>query len=260
MSTPVLLSESLNDATTLLTLNRPEKRNALSIELLTALCEQLDQLAADSTQRAVILRGAGPVFCAGLDLREAADLTLAEQSAELVARTLRTICESPLVTIAAAHKSAMAGGAGLLCCCDFAIASDDLQIGFPEVRRGLIPALVAAVLSDRVPANDLRELLLRGHSIAAERALQIGLLRQVVPTDQLLASAVRLSNEILLGAPDAVRITKQLSRELAGQSLRERLAIALRYHVLARSSAEAAEGIAAFLERRSPTWMTPDQP
>jgi methylglutaconyl-CoA hydratase len=255
-----LLSESLNDATTLLTLNRPEKRNAMSIELLTALCEQFDLLAADAARRVVILCGAGPVFCAGLDLREAADAKLAEQSAELVARTFRTICESPLVTIAAAHKSAMAGGAGLLCCCDFAIASDDLQIGFPEVRRGLIPALVAAVLSNRLPANVLRELLLIGQPITAERALQWGLVRQIVSANQLLDAALGLGRELLLGAPEAVRRTKRLLSELSDQPLSERLSKALQHHLLARSSAEAAEGISAFLEHRVPEWTQSSEP
>ncbi len=122
MSDRVLTMEQLGDAIVVLTLNRPERRNALSIELMDALCETLEAFAAQEQFRVVILRGAGSVFCAGLDLDEAAQAELSERSAMCVSRTFQTLSDFPQVTIAAAHGAAYAGGAGLMACCDFVVA------------------------------------------------------------------------------------------------------------------------------------------
>jgi methylglutaconyl-CoA hydratase len=249
--TPPLVIESHTDAIAVLALNRPERRNALTVELMETLCKTFAELAADSERRVVILRGAGPAFCAGLDLIEAADPALAEQSAECVARLLTTILESPLVTIAVAHGAAYAGGAGILSACDFAIAADDLRISFPEVRRGLVPALVSVVLQDRLRDADVRKLLLLGEAIDANRAKEIGLVHRVVPADCVLDEARLLAETILLGAPNAVRLTKRLLRSTDHSA---RFAAALEVHKLARSSDEAREGIAAFREKREPKW------
>ncbi|MFM9960282.1 MAG: enoyl-CoA hydratase/isomerase family protein [Planctomycetaceae bacterium] len=254
MSDPVLLVECPDDATALLTLNRPERRNALTIELMEELCQTLDALATEPRRRLVILNGAGPAFCAGLDLQESADLKVAELGAEWVARTLQTLSQSPLVTIVAAHGAAFAGGAGLLACCDFAIGTPELRIAFPEVRRGLVPALVGAILQDRLRDADLRELFFIGEPIAAEKAQAIGLVQRIVPTDRLLDEAQALAATILLGAPEAIRQTKRLLQELRSTAPSQRLAQALDFHKRARSSEEAREGIAAFFEHRTPNW------
>ena len=255
MTEPVLLVERPDESTALLTLNRPERRNALSMELMDALCDTLDMLAAEPKRRVVILRGAGPAFCSGLDLQESADPSIAERSAKCVARTFQTLSESPLVTIAAAHGAAFAGGAGLLACCDFAIGAEDLRISFPEVRRGLIPALVAAVLLDRLRDSDLRELFFVAEPVSAEKALAMRLLNQIVPADGLLDAARALAATILQGAPQALRESKRLLRELRAQVPSQRLRLALECHQQAREGAEAQEGIAAFLERRTPNWL-----
>ena len=254
MNSGILLTERLNDSTTLLTLNRTERRNALTIELMEAICGEFNVLAAQVDQRVVILRGAGPAFCSGLDLNEAAEADLAEHSANAVARLFETVTHSPLVTIAAAHGAAYAGGAGLLASCDFAVAAEDLKIAFPEVRRGLIPALVAALLKDRVREGDARELFLAGEPITADRAYAIGLINRVVPTDNVLDEACALALTILKGAPEAVRQTKRLLRELRPTELSQLLAHALKSHRRARAGDEAAEGLAAFLDHREPDW------
>lgn len=254
MTSSVLLSEDLDDATVLLTLNRPERRNALTIELMEALCHKLEALALEPQRRVVILCGAGSAFCTGLDLIEAADVDLAEQSAECVARTFEAILRSPLICIAATQGAALAGGAGLLACCDLAIASEDLWISFPEVRRGLVPALVATVLRDRIRDRDLRELMFVADPIDAQRALAMGLINQVVPPDRLLLEAHLLAAKILKGAPDAVRQTKKLLRELSGADPSELFAQALAVHKEARRSNEASEGLAAFKAKREPNW------
>ncbi len=254
MPSPVLIVEQPDDATAVLTLNRPERRNALSIELMESLCQALDWLSAEARRRVVLLRGAGPVFCAGLDLVEAAETDAAEQGAHWVARTLQTVADTPLVTVAAAHGGAYAGGAGLVACCDFVVAADDLRIGFPEVRRGLVPALVTAVLRERLRAGDLREMMLLGEPIDAHRALSMGLVHRVVPADRLLPEARQLAATVLKGAPDAVRQTKRLLCESRRADFGALLPKAMEFHKRARLSDEAHEGLAAFRERREPRW------
>jgi methylglutaconyl-CoA hydratase len=254
MSDNVLSIEQIDDAIVLLTLNRPERRNALSIELMDALCQTLEAFATQEQFRVVILRGAGKVFCAGLDLDEAAEPELSERSAMCVARMYQTLCDYPQVTIAAVHGAAYAGGAGLMACCDFVIASDDLKVCFPEVRRGLVPALATVALGARMRDGDRRELLLLGEPVDARRAHDMGLLDRVVPADQHMATVKEIAATILKGAPHAVQQTKRLLKELAPVDRRHQFARALEIHSRARHGDEAREGLAAFHERREPNW------
>ena len=254
MSAGVLTVERPDEATAVLTLNRPHRRNALTIEMLEALCQALEELAMEPRRRVVIFRGAGPAFCSGLDLDEAAQAELAEQSAMCVARTFRTVAGFPLITVAAVHGAAYAGGAGLMACCDFIVAADDLRICFPEVRRGLVPALAAAVLHGRLRDGDLRGLLLLAEPIDAQRALHMGLVDRVVRADQLMATAQAIAAAVLQGGPQAVRRTKRLLRQLDAPDCQQLFAAALEFHTQARLSGEAEEGIAAFRQHRDPYW------
>ncbi len=238
------------------TLNRPEKRNALCIALMQQLCAQVEQLASESSVRVLILQGAGPVFSAGLDLAEASNPELVQFSAECVARSLALLRSTPLITIAAAHGGAFAGGAGLMAACDIAIGTSDLKIGFPEARRGLLPALVCAVMSPKVREGDLRDLFLVGESIDAARAQQIGLLQRVVDPSRLAECAMDVAQSILAGGPQTIAATKLLLNQTympAASFSPEHL---LEVHLGARRSSEATEGLAAFLEKRLPNWMT----
>lgn len=254
MTAPFVLVESLELGISIATLNRPERRNALNIALMCELCEAVQSLAADPRERVVILRGAGPAFCAGLDLQEAADPRLIDSSADCVKRLLHTVRETSLITICAAHGGAIAGGAGLMAACDLAVVADDLKLGFPEVRRGLVPALVSTVLSGKLRDGDLRELFLLGELITAPRALQIGLVQRVVPAPQVQVEAQRLARTILLGGPESVRQTKRLLNLHAHLEADERVEQFIASHLQARRSEEAREGTAAFLEKRSPNW------
>lgn len=251
-----LIVEPYGEAATIVTLNRPQRRNALSVELLEALCRVLEALAGHPEQRVMILRGAGPVFCAGLDLHEAAQPEAAEHCAAGVARALTALTGSPLVLIAAVHGAAYAGGAGLMAACDLVVAADGVRIGFPEVRRGLVPALVSVVLEERIRRSDVRQLFLLGEPIDAVTALAMGLVHRLVPADQVLAEAQRMADQVLLGAPEAVRHTKRLLQELASPTHDHRFARALEHHTRARLSAEAQEGLAAFQQHRPPQWPT----
>jgi len=241
----------------LLTLNRPQRRNALSIALMSQLVEHLEKMASDGRTRVVILQGEGPVFSAGLDLAEAQDTKLVHSSAEWVARTLSTLRYSTLVSIAALHGGAYAGGAGIVAACDMAVAADNSHIGFPEARRGLLPALICDVLRTKIREGDLSELFLAGEPISALRAHAIGLVQRVVPVEQLLATAIGLAQAVLAGGPETIRNTKQLLRHAYGHARRpsDQASISIDEHLKARFSEEATEGLRAFLEKRPPAWI-----
>lgn len=237
----------------ILSLDRPERRNALSIALLAALVHELDSLQSRGTARVVILRGEGPVFSSGLDLHEAADDALVEESARHVSAALHALRRSPLISIAAVQGGAYAGGAGLMAACDMAVGADDARIGFPEVRRGIIPALVTDVLRSKVRSGDLAELFIVGEPIDAPRAREIGLLQRVVPAERVVHEALEMAAGILAGGPRTVEHTKAILRSAydrpdgaAGSPIAE--------HLAGRRGAEALEGLRAFREKRPPAW------
>jgi methylglutaconyl-CoA hydratase len=249
----VLTSEK-DALTAIVTLNRPERRNALTIELLTELTAALEQMSADPRKRILILRGEGKAFCAGLDLQETTLLEKAHRSAEMVGRTLLAISQTRLITIAQVHGAATAGGAGLMSACDFVIAAERTKIGYPEGRRGLVAGLVMTFLRRQLRERHIRELLFTGELIDAERAREIGLVNRVVPREELENETDRLISSIRQNAPNALANTKKLIEELWSSSVQQDIERALRHHMEARESAEAKEGISAFLEKRPPDW------
>jgi methylglutaconyl-CoA hydratase len=248
----VLVEEK--DRTTIVTLNRPERRNALTIELMSELADALDKTSADPQKRVLVLRGAGQAFCAGLDLQETTVVEKAHRSAEIVAKTLLAISQTRLITIAQVHGAAVAGGAGLMSACDFVVAAQRTKIGYPETTRGLVAGLVMTFLRRQLRERDLRELLFTGDLISAERAHEIGLVNRVVSPNELENETQKIVAAVLQNAPAALASTKRLIEELWSSSVKQDLETALRHHMEARESAEAKEGIAAFLEKRPPNW------
>jgi methylglutaconyl-CoA hydratase len=243
------------DGITILTLNRPAKRNALNAALMEACSAAFEALAQDRTQRVIILRGEGAAFCSGLDLEEIFMGTSHETIARLVARLLRAVYQVPQVTIASVHGAAIAGGAGLMSACDVVLATPDTRIGYPEVKRGLVAALVMALLRRQVPDRNARELLLLGDLISAERAREMGLVNRVVAEGELAQETLMLARKVLRGAPVAIAHTKKVLDELCPASFDQELDQALLHHLSGRASSEAGEGIAAFLEKRNPNWQ-----
>jgi methylglutaconyl-CoA hydratase len=251
---PVVLIEKDSPQITVVTLNRPERRNALTLELLAELRAAITVASEQPEQRVLILRGAGAAFCTGLDLKEAADTTKAHAIAEMVANTLIAISQTRLVMIAAVHGAAVAGGAGIMSACDFVVAAEGTKIGYPEVRRGLVAGLVMTFLRRQVGERNMRELLFGGELFDTARAKEIGLVNRVVGPDGMMSEARKFAASVLQGAPGAVRQTKRLVEELWWRSVKEDVDLALKYHMQARESADAREGIAAFNEKRKPNW------
>lgn len=251
---PNVLVEKQSPQMTTLTLNRPERRNALTIDLMVELVAAIETAGADRTQRILILRGAGKAFCTGLDLSEVGEPGKAHRSAEMVAKMLLTVSQTRLITIAVVHGAAVAGGAGIMSACDFAIAVERTKFGYPEAKRGLVAGLVMTFLRRQLRERDIRELLFAGELFDAHRAEEIGLINRVVPPNELEAEVQKLTASILQGAPGALASSKRLLEELWATSVPADLDVALSHHLEARESPEAKEGIAAFLEKRPPNW------
>ena len=173
----------------------------------------------------------------------------------MVANTLIAISQTPLITIAAVHGAAVAGGAGIMSACDFVVAAERTKIGYPEVRRGLVAGLVMTFLRRQVGERNMRELLFGSELIDVARAREIGLVNRVVPPDDLMSEAQKFADSVLQGAPGALAQTKRLVDELWWHSVKEDVDLALKYHMGARESSEAREGIAAFNEKRTPNWV-----
>src|SRR3954463_10156684 len=217
----VVLVERESPQISVVTLNRPERRNALTLELLTELCGAISVASEEPEQRVIIFRGAGAAFCTGLDLKEAADQTKAHATAEMVANTLVAISQTRLITIAAVHGAAVAGGAGMMSACDYVVAAERTKIGYPEVRRGLVAGLVMTFLRRQLRERDIRELLLGGELVDAKRALDMGLVNRVVSRDNVDSEALAFANLVLQGAPNAVIQTKRLIEELWSTPVKE---------------------------------------
>ena len=246
-----------------MTLDRPDRRNALSRAMIAALSDGLDQVAAESGPRVVVLAGAGPVFCAGMDLKEATDpgaSAEAEQQAvddtRAIAHLIDQVHRFPRPTIAAVHGDALAGGAGLALACDLVVMADSARLGYPEVRRGLVAAVVMHDLVRQVGDRRARELLLTGAPIDAATAERWGLVNRVVPADRCRDAALELARTLLGSAPRALATTKRLLDEATGRPGDLRGAAAVSAAV--RVGDEASEGMLAFLEKREPRWgVTP---
>ena len=250
---PVVIIEKRSPKITIVTLNRPERRNALTIELLMELTAAIKETAADVNRRVLILRGAGPTFCTGLDLKATSPV---HATAEMVAKTLITLSQTRLITIAAVHGTVVAGGAGIMSACDFVVAAEGTKIGYPEVRRGLVAGLVMTFLRRQVGERNMRELLLGSELIDVERAREMGLVNSIVAEGDLMTKAQKFASSVLQGEPGALAQTKKLIEELWSSSVKEDVDLALKYHVQARESDEAREGIAAFNEKRPPKWIS----
>jgi methylglutaconyl-CoA hydratase len=250
-----LITSSLSDAVLTLTLDRAEKRNALSAELVSALVVALDEAAADDRVRSIVLAAAGPAFSAGADL----DALRAMQSAsteenladsERLAGLFDRIYRHPKPIIAKVAGPAVAGGCGLAAACDIAIASTDARFGLTEVRLGFVPAIVSVILRRRLGDAALRELALRGHLIRADEAARIGLITRAVPPELLDVEVDALAREMAAEtSATAVALTKRLLADLPGMGFAEGLSYASRLNALARTTDDCKAGVAAFLER-----------
>jgi methylglutaconyl-CoA hydratase len=252
-----ILTKSENGVKTI-TLNRPDKRNALSPMLIEELTQALHE-AENCDCGVVILTGSGPSFCSGLDMEHLATMnaqTPQEQrlDSENMAHVLRTLYDFPKPIIAAVNGPAIAGGMALATIPDFTLAVPEAKFGYTEVRVGFIPAIVASFLIRQVGELRTRELLLSGKILKAQEALQLGLVTQLVEHGDLLPSAHALAQTLLLNSPQAMQAVKRLLAKHAKRRLDEELADGIEANSQQRSTEDFKEGVKAFLERRRAEW------
>jgi len=242
-------------------LNRPEKRNALSRSMIDGLAQAFDDLHRQKSIQAVILTGAGSAFCSGMDLREMHETSLVDDpldqwraDAEQYRDLVETMLRFPKPIVAAVGGPAAAGGAGLVLASDIVVASREATFALPEPRRGLVAGIVSPLLAFRAGAGRAAYLLLTARTIDAEEARRMGLFHELVDNDKVWARAVELAAECGKSAPQALQLTKRMLNEAIGEPLWSQLAAGAAASATARTTDSAAEGMAAFIEKREPRW------
>jgi methylglutaconyl-CoA hydratase len=237
-----------------LALDRPDKRNALSAELIERLHHELERADLDADVHVVLLRGEGKDFCAGADLDEllaSADQSPAdnEAAAARLGGVFTRIRRLPKPVVAMVHGRALAGGAGLATACDIVLAGAGSQLGFPEVQRGFVPAMVMTLVRRLAGEKAALDLALTGRIVGAEEARALGLVSRVVPDADLATTAERLVAELAGASPTALALTKRLFFELDGLGFEEGIGLGARVNAAARQTPDFRDAIGKFLRR-----------
>src|SRR3954447_1613306 len=247
-----------HDNVATLTLNRPDKRNALSFQLLDELIVALDEIEK-STAQILILTGAGKAFCAGMDLEELKSLTGKSHTENVadsrkMAQIFRRIYDFSKPTIAAVNGAAIAGGTGIATMCDFTLAVPEAKFGYTEVRIGFVPAIVSSFLVMQVGHKIARDLLMTARLFDAAEAHRYGLVNEIVQPENLMARANELANVLLENSPSSVQATKRLINGFIKEQLDLQVAAAVKDNARIRTTADFKEGVSSFLEKRKPVW------
>jgi methylglutaconyl-CoA hydratase len=247
-----------SDGIALLTLNRPEKRNAISYELIDEMQQALD-LVRNSPSLVLILTGQGKAFCSGMDLENLKSLIgrTEEQNLEdsrTMAKLFRSIYDFPKPTIAAVNGPAIAGGTGLATICDFTLATPESKFGYTEVRIGFVPAIVSTFLVRQIGEKYARDLLLTGRIFTAEEGLRLGLVNEIVSPERLLSRAYELAHTLIENSPASLRATKELLAQSVNAELDRDLEQCIKENARVRQTHDFREGITSFLEKRKPRW------
>jgi methylglutaconyl-CoA hydratase len=248
----------IDDTLAVLTLNRPEKRNAITHAMIAEVLKALDDVEK-SPARVLILTGAANAFCAGMDLQVLKDFrsqsdTEIVADARLIASLFRRLYSFPKPTIAAVNGPAIAGGCGLATVCDFTLAVPEAKFGYTEVRVGFIPALVSSFVVRQVGEKRARDLLLSGRIFSASEAQAMGIVNELLEPEKLLPRAHELAQSLADMSPVALARTKRLLVKFSDDELDRQTEMAVEASARVRKTADFKEGLAAFLEKRKPHW------
>ena len=249
----ILLGED-QGAIRLLTLNRPDKRNALNDALIAELKSALREADANESLRAIVIRGAGKDFCSGADLSAIQKIATASydeniEDARSLAELFALIRNVRVPVIAAVHGRALAGGCGLALGCDLVVAGESARFGFPEVKIGFVPAMVAAILRRNLGEKKSFELLTQGFEFTAAEALQLGLINRVVPDDELAAAVMDFAGVYTKVSGSAVAMTKRLLYDIDADTYQTAIEKGVTVNATARMTDDCRKGIAKFLEK-----------
>jgi methylglutaconyl-CoA hydratase len=249
------------DAVATITLNRPDKRNAITTTMMAELQTALDAIEKNHSVRVVILTGAGTCFCAGMDLEMLAAIaqqspTENQEDSRRIAKMLRRLWSYPRPLIAAVNGVAYAGGCGIATLCDFTLATPEAKFGYTEVKIGFLPAIVSVFLTRQIGEKRSRDLLLTGRIIQAQEAKEFGMVTEVVPADRLLDRANELAAELIAASPSSLARAKHLLVSAAAPGIDHDLERAILENARIRCTPDFKEGVASFLEKRKPVWQT----
>jgi methylglutaconyl-CoA hydratase len=257
-----LLLESTGNLATI-TLNRPEKRNAISAAMIGELQKALDDVEK-SHSRVGILTGNGKAFCAGMDLEVLA--AIAQQSpaenqedSRRMAKMFRRLWSFSKPLIAAVNGAALAGGCGIATLCDFTLAVPEANFGYTEVKIGFLPAIVSVFLTRQIGEKRARDLLLTGRIVEAREAKEIGLINEIVPADKLMERAKELAATLIAASPSSLTRAKRLLTSAAAASVDADLERAILENARIRCTQDFKEGLSSFLEKRKPVWRGEDE-
>jgi methylglutaconyl-CoA hydratase len=238
-----------------ITLNRPHNRNALSAVLVNEVFDHLQAANNDPAVRCVVITGSGPAFCAGADLKNPPGIAVEGGRAVPYADLLKEILESPKPVIAAVNGAAFAGGLGLVGAADIVITASDVLFSFSEVRIGVIPAVIAVVCMPKLGRHHALKLFVTGERFTGQRAVEIGFAHRAVALDSLHSAVQEEIDMIAQGGPIAVLECKKLARRVPQLSIDAGFAEMAVWSKRMFTTAEAAEGMAAFREKRKPSWI-----
>ena len=236
-----------------LTMDQPETRNALTPELTEGLFEGLHAARADPAVRVVVVTNTGPAFCAGADLSGRTNPAVKQKVG--VDEVLTAILDSPKPVVGRVAGHCMGGGVGLAAACDLSVAHVGVRFGFTEVRLGVAPAIISVVCLPKLRRGDALELFLTGERISASRAAEVGLITAAVPEDALDAAVSELITKLSAGGPAALAAAKKLVADVPGADRDQAFGWTAELSRALFASDEAAEGMAAFREKRSPSWV-----
>lgn len=243
-----------------ITLNRPEKRNALNYETVSELRQLFEEAASDEKVKVIVLSGEGKAFCAGADLGYIQQLQKNSYEENLEdSRHLKElfyqIYTHPKVVIAAINGHALAGGCGLATVCDFSFAVPEAKFGYTEVRIGFVPAIVMLFLLRKIGEGKAKDLLLSGRLISADEAKSLGLINEVVENGNLHQRVMDFARDLCQqNSGESMMLTKQMMAGLQGKSLEEALEYASAQNAKARDTRDCKKGIAAFLNKEEQNW------
>jgi methylglutaconyl-CoA hydratase len=242
-----------------ITLNRPDRRNAISSTMIEEVLGVLNAAEADSVVRVIILTGAGRAFCSGMDLETLQ--TIAGQTGEQnladsrqMARMFHRLYSFPKPLITAVNGAAVAGGCGIATFSDITLAVPEAKFGYTEVRIGFIPALVSVLVRRQMGEKRARELLLTGQIIDAAEAFRLGMVTEIVPADNLLQRAHEVAAKFLEASPTSLRRTKRLLLQYNDKEVTQEIELAIQENAAIRATEDFREGLASFLEKRQPKW------
>jgi methylglutaconyl-CoA hydratase len=253
------LTVETNEQVATVTFNRPEKRNAITTQMIAELQAVLDEIEKTQT-RVVILTGNGKAFCAGIDLDMLQNIAKQspgenQEDSRRIAKMFRKIWSYSRPMIAAVNGHALAGGCGIATLCDFTLAIPEAKFGYTEVKIGFLPAIVSVFLTRQIGEKRCRDLLLTGRLVEAAEAKELGLVNEIVPADKLMARANQLAETILASSPSSITRAKHLLVSAAAASVDHDLERAVLESARVRCTPDFKEGLAAFLEKRKPMWQ-----